>query len=557
MQRAFMVLLALTAASTAAQARAAEGAVCVENATIDDLQGALAAGRTTAADLVHAYTARIEAYDRAGPRLNAVREMNPDALAIAASIDARKSSARRPLEGVPVLLKDNIATGDAEHTTAGSLALADAYANRDATVTKLLRDAGAVILGKANLTEFANILAIDMPSGYSSLGGQVKNPFALEANARGVPIVQPGGSSSGSAVAVAAGLTAVAIGTETSGSLLSPATQNGVVTVKPTVGLISRAGIIPITHTQDTAGPLTRTVRDAAILLNVLAATDPLDEATRDLKRPADYTSVLDKDGLRGARIAIPSDPKDPANDVYYGALPPRAAAVMRDVVEALEAAGATLVRANMPSISWMGGPGTDAAILNLNPESGTRNQAERRPVVYLYELKYDLNAYLRDWAKGTQMRTMADIIAFNTTHADRALRFGQDIFLASEASQGGLEAIEYVAARRMDIRATRTLGIDAYMDEHKVDAILFPSRYGAAVAAKAGYPSVQVPAGMIAGIGAIGTPEYPFGATFTGRAWSEPVLLRLAYAFEQATRARRMPPGVPPLEPRCGTAAP
>jgi amidase len=556
MQRALVVVLALAAAAIAAPAVAGEGAVCVENATIDDLQGALAAGRSTAADLVHAYTARIEAYDRAGPRLNAVRELNPDALAIAATIDARKSGARRPLEGIPVLLKDNIATGDAQHTTAGSLALADAYANRDATITKLLREAGAVILGKANLTEFANILAIDMPSGYSSLGGQVKNPYALALNARGVPIVQPGGSSSGSAVAVAAGLAAVAIGTETSGSLLSPANQNGVVTVKPTVGLISRAGVIPITHTQDTAGPLTRTVRDAAILLNVLAATDPLDEATRDLQRPADYTSVLDKDGLRGARIGIPSDPRDPANDVYYGPLPARAAAVMRDAISALEAAGATLVRANMSAISWMGGPGTEAAILNLNPESLTRHQAERRPAVYLYELKHDLNAYLRDWAKGTRMRTMADIIAFNAANADRALRFGQDIFLASEASEGGLEAIEYIAARRMDIRATRTLGIDAYMDQHKLDAILFPGRNGAAIAAKAGYPSVQVPAGMISGVGAIPTSDYPFGATFTGRAWSEPVLLRLAYAFEQATRARRMPPGVPPLEPGCGIAA-
>jgi amidase len=552
MQRALVVLLAWTAAAIAAPALAEEGAACVENATIDDLQGALAAGRSTAADLVRAYTARIEAYDRAGPRLNAVREMNPDALAIAAVIDARKSGPRRPLEGIPVLLKDNIATGDAQHTTAGSLALADAYANRDATVTRLLRDAGAVILGKANLTEFANILAIDMPSGYSSLGGQVKNPFALEVNARGVPIVQPGGSSSGSAVAVAAGLAAVAIGTETSGSLLSPATQNGVVTVKPTVGLISRAGIIPITHTQDTAGPLTRTVRDAAILLNVLAAPDPLDDATRDLRRPADFTSFLDKDGLRGARIGIPSDPKDPANDVYYGALSPRAAAVMREVISVLEAAGATLVRANMSTISWAGGPGTEAAVLDLNPESASRYQAERRPVVYLYELKHDLNAYLRGWAKGTSMRTMADIIAFNAAHADRALRFGQDIFLASQATEGGLEAVEYVAARRMDIRATRTLGIDAYMDEHKLDAILFPGRNGAAVAAKAGYPSVQVPAGMIAGIGATGTPEYPLGATFTGRAWSEPVLLRLAYAFEQATKARRMPPGVPPLAPAC-----
>jgi amidase len=554
MQRT-LVVLALAAAAIASPAAATEGTVCVENASIDDLHEALAAGRTTAAGLVRAYAARIEAYDHAGPRLNAVREMNPDALAIAETIDARKSDKRLPLEGIPVLLKDNIATGDAQHTTAGSLALADAYANRNATVTRLLRDAGAVIIGKANLTEFANILAVDMPSGYSSLGGQVKNPFAPELNARGTPFVQPGGSSSGSAVAVAAGLTAVAIGTETSGSLLSPATQNGVVTVKPTVGLISRAGIIPIAHSQDTAGPLTRTVRDAAILLNVLAAADPLDEATRDLQRPADYTSVLDRDGLRGARIGIPSDPDDPANDVHFGPLPPRAAAVMRDVMAVLEAGGATLVRANMSAISWMGGPGADAPVLNRNPESAGRFQAERRPVVYLYELKHDLNAYLRDWAKGTNMRTMADIIAFNAAHADRALRFGQDIFLASQATDGGLDAPEYVAARQMDVRASRTLGIDAYMDAHRLDAILFPGRNGAAVPAKAGYPSVQVPAGMIAGVGGRATPDYPLGATFTGRAWSEPVLLRLAYAFEQATKARRMPPGVPALAPGCGGA--
>src|SRR5262249_40103126 len=535
---------------------AEEGSVCIENATIGDLQEALAGGKTSAAALVRGYLARIEAYDRAGSHLNAVREVNPEALALAAALDGNKPIQRRPLEGIPILVKDNIATADAQHTTAGSLALADARAKRDATVVELLRRAGAVILGKANLTEFANILAIDMPAGYSSLGGQGKNPYASDLDDKGVPIVLPGGSSSGSAVAVAAGLAAVAIGTETSGSLLSPANQNGVVTVKPTVGLISRAGIIPIAHSQDTAGPLTRTVRDAAILLNVLAAADPQDEATRDLQRPADYTSVLDKDGLRGAHIGIPSDPSDPANDVYYGPLPPRAAAVMRDAISAIEAAGATLVRANIPTIGWMGGPATEAPILNLNPESPTRYQAERRPVIYLYELKYGLNAYLRDWAKGTRMRTMADIIAFNAANADRALRFGQDIFLASEASEGGLDAIEYIAARRMDIRATRRLGIDAYMDQHKLDAILFPGRTGAAIAAKAGYPSVQVPAGMIAGVGLIPTPDYPFGATFTGRAWSEPILLRLAYAFEQATKARRMPPGVPPLDQTCGLTA-
>ena len=554
MQRVLVLLLAMAAPALAVEGPVTRGAVCVENASIVELGDALAAGTTTAADLVRAYTARIEAYDRAGPSLNAVRELNPEALAIAERLDAQKPAQRRPLEGIPILLKDNIATGDAQHTTAGSLALADAKAMRDATVTKRLRDAGAVILGKANLTEFANILAIDMPAGYSSLGGQVRNPYAPEFDGRGIPLVSPGGSSAGSAVAVAAGLAAAAIGTETSGSLLSPANQNGVVTVKPTVGLISRAGIIPIAHSQDTAGPLTRTVRDAAILLNVLSAQDPEDEATRDLKRPADYTAVLDKDGLRGARIGIPSDPSDPANDVYYGRLPRPAAAVMSNVIAVLEAAGAVLVRANIAAIGWQGGPGTEAVILNRNPESPTFSRPESRPTVYLYELKHDLNAYLRDWATDTKMRTMADIIAFNDANAARALRFGQDIFLASDATRGDLSEAEYVTARQMDILATRTLGLDAYLDGHQLDAVLFPGRNGAAIAAKAGYPSVQVPAGMIAA--ARVTSEYPFGATFAGRAWSEPVLLRLAYAFEQATKARRMPPGYRALTSGCGEAA-
>src|SRR6516162_4313516 len=495
------LLVALLAGPATTPAVAAEGAVCVENATIGELADALAAGRTTSAELVRAYLARIEAYDRGGPRLNAVREINPDALAIAEALDRAKPARRRPLEGIPILIKDNIATGDKQHTTAGSLALADAQAQRDATVAKLLREAGAVILGKANLTEFANILAVDMPSGYSSLGGQVKNPFAPELDRNGIPIVQPGGSSSGSAVAVAAGLAAAAIGTETSGSLLSPANQNGVVTVKPTVGLISRAGIIPIAHSQDTAGPLTRTVRDAAILLNVLARRDPADEATRDLQRPADYTSVLDKDGLRGARIGIPSDPADPANDVYYGPLPPRAAAVMREAIVVLEAHGATVIRANIPTEGWIGGPGTEMAILNRNPESRSKDQAVRRPIVFVYELKHDLNLYLRDWATGTAVRSLADIIAFNSGNTERALRFGQDIFLAAEATRGDLSELEYQSARQMDLQASRTLGLDAYMNQYRLDAVLFPGTAGASIAAKAGYPSVQVPAGFVAGV--------------------------------------------------------
>src|SRR5712691_1633131 len=520
----------------------------VENATIAELQQALAEGRTTASALTRAYLARIEAYDRAGPGLNAVREVNPDALAIAASLDGATSSRDRPLAGIPILLKDNIATGDQQHTTAGSLALAEARGIRDATLVARLRRAGAVVLGKANLTEFANILAIDMPAGYSSLGGQVKNPYAPALDERGVPIVSPGGSSSGSAVAVAAGLCAAAIGTETSGSLLSPATQNGLVTVKPTVGLISRAGILPIAHSQDTAGPLTRTVRDAAILLNVLAARDPQDAATRHLQRPDDYTSALDADGLKGARIGVPSDPADPGNDIYYGKLGPRASALMGSAIALLEAQGAAIIRANIPTEGWIAGPGTEMAILNRNPQSPTRHEPVRRPIVTVYELKHDLDAYLRDWLVGTPIRSLADLIAFNAAHAERSLRFGQDIFLAAEATRGDLREPEYRAARVNDLRTSRTLGLDAYMDRRRLDAVLFPGAAGAAIAAKAGYPSVQVPAGFIAGTGPRGTPDYPLGITFAGRAWSEPVLLRLAYAFEQASLARRPPPGLSPL---------
>jgi amidase len=299
-------------------------ALKLENAPISDIIHALASGRVTTTALTKGYLARIEAYDRDGPMLNSVREINPDALTMAGQLDDTKPSVKRPLAGVPILLKDNIATGDKQPTTAGSLALEGARAVGDATIVKLLRGAGAVILGKANLTEFANMLAIDTPSGYSSLGGQVKNPYAPTlVDDRGIPIVSPGGSSSGSAVAVAAGICAASIGSETSGSLLHPASQNGLVTVKPTVGLISRAGILPISHSQDTAGPMTRTVGDAAMLLNVLAAEDPLEPATQRQRRPTDYAADLALDAMKGVRIGVPSDPADPLNDCYYGKLHP------------------------------------------------------------------------------------------------------------------------------------------------------------------------------------------------------------------------------------------
>lgn len=547
-RRDLAVLPAVIGAMASRQA-ASQAGLAVENASLADVQQALAEGKTTASSLSRAYLARIEAYDGAGPALMSVRQVNPDALSIAAGLDAVKPTARLPLAGVPILVKDNIATGDKQHTTAGSLALEAAHAKDDATVIKQLRAAGAVILGKANLTEFANIIAIDMPSGYSSLGGQVKNPYSPALlDDRGIPVVLPGGSSSGSAVAVAAGLCAAAIGTETSGSLLSPATQNGVVTVKPTVGLISRAGILPISHSQDTAGPLTRTVRDAAILLNVLAARDPLDPATEPLQRPDDYTADLDKDGLKGARIGVPSDPADPLNDVYFGRLPAYSKAVMTKAIEVLQDCGAILVRASMPTAGWIGGPGTTMGVLNRNPLSRGKGNAATPPIVFLYELKRDLNLYLRDWAVGTEMKTMADIIAFNQANADKALRFGQDLFLAAEATRGDLSELEYRSARAMDLLSAKERGLDAYMAQHNLDAVVFPAGAGAAIAAKAGYPSVLVPAGFIARVGDKDTPDFPLGLTFAGRAWSEAKLLRLAYAYEQASNARRMPPGLPAL---------
>ncbi len=507
--------------------------VALENATVAELRDELAAGRTTPAALVRFYLDRIAAVDRAGPALSSVREVNPDAMALA------EAGTPGPLAGIPILLKDNIATADRQHTTAGSRALESARARRDATVTAKLRAAGAVILGKANLTEFANILAVGMPSGYSSLGGQVLNPYATAVDANGIPIVQPGGSSAGSAVAVAAGLCAASIGSETSGSLLSPAGQNGLVTVKPTVGLVSRAGILPISSSQDTAGPMTRTVRDSAILLGVLAGPDPLDGATAEAPEAPDYESQLDAGGLKGMRIGVPSDPADPGNDFYWRALPERSAAAMAAVIEVLHAQGATIVRANIPTAGWIGGPGTEMAVLNRNPLSPLLHQVARTPIVFLYELKHDLAAYLRDWASETEMRGLGDIIAFNEAHADRCLRFGQDLFLAADATRGDLSEPEYAAARASDLRASRTLGLDAYMDAHRLDAVLFAGTTGAAIAAKAGYPSVQVPAGFTA---LPGTPDFPIGATFTGRAWSEATLLRIAYAYEQASLMRRGP---------------
>jgi amidase len=520
----------------------------VENATICDLQEALSSKQTTATNLVRAYTARIDAYDKAGPYLNAVRQINPDAFAIAESLDASSSDSRGPLEGIPIFLKDNIATGDAQYTTAGSLALADAHCHRDAKVVRLLRQAGAVILGKANLTEFASVLTVGMPGGYSSLGGQVRNPYAPQLDENGIPIVNPGGSSSGSAVAVAACFAAAAIGTETSGSLLCPANQNGVVAVKPTVGLISRAGIVPVDRNQDTVGPLTRTVRDAATLLNVLVEPDPEDDATLTLQHPIDYREALDREGLRGARIGIPIGS---SSGVVYERLGPTdaAAPVMRRAYEALEDLGATLVRDSLKVSNWRRDFDDEDTVLKLYPRTLTDHQFEQLPVFLPADLKQALNAYLRDWVRGSSMRNIADIVAFNTANASRALRFGQTILAAAEHSRTQTETMARAIKRCVDLRVMCSRAIVTFMDNHELDAVVFPGYAGAGIAAKAGLPSVHVPTGMVSRVGLTKTLDYPFGITFTGRAWDEPVLLRLAYAYEQGTRARSLPRSVPPLQ--------
>lgn len=295
---------------------------------------------------------------------------------------------------------------------------------------------------------------------------------------------------------------------------------------------------------------MTRTVRDAALLLNVLAAKDPLDPATQKQRRPADYTAGLAADAIKGARIGVPSDPADPLNDCFYGKLLPDRVKVMTEAIKVLEDLGAIIVRANMPTLGWIGGPGTTMAVLNRNPLSEHKGTIARPPVVFLYELKHDLNLYLRDWATNTDIKSIADIVAFNEANADRALRFGQDFFLAADRTRGDLSEREYKSARAMDLLSAKTCGMDVYMNQHRLDAVLFAGATGATIAAKAGYPSVMVCGGFISGtFDGKDTPDYPLGVTFAGRAWSEQKLLRLAYAFEQATRARKPPPGLPALQ--------
>ena len=498
----------------------------LDEITISELQDGMASGKYTARSITEKYLARIQAVDKHGPAVNSVIETNPDALAIANTLDKeRKQKAPRgPLYGIPVLIKDNIDTADKMMTTAGSLALLGSKPLKDSVVAQRLREAGAVIIGKSNLSEWANIRSRRSTSGWSGRGGLTRNPYALDRNACG--------SSSGSGAGVSANFCAAAIGTETDGSIVCPSSANGIVGIKPTVGLVSRSGIIPISHTQDGAGPMCRTVRDAAIVLGVLTGVDPEDSATAEsqAKSYTDYTQFLKADGLRGARIGVVRK--------AFG-FSDRVDKVMESALEAMKKEGATLV---------------DPADIETAGKWG-----ESEMTVFMYELKADLNAYLARLGPNAPVKTLKDIIEFNDRNHEKEMPyFGQDFFLKSEA-KGPLTEQEYVDAVAKNRQLARKEGIDATMDKHNLDALVGPtggpawltdlvdgdhfgggSSGGAAVA---GYPNLTVPAGFIFGM--------PVGISFFGRAWSEPVLIRLAYAFEQATKVRKPPNFLPTADLR------
>ena len=481
------------------------------------LQSRMTTGALTSRALTAAYLARIDAVDRAGPLLNSVIETNPDALAIADARDAerRAGTVRGPLHGIPVLIKDNIDSADQMQTTAGSLALVGRPALRDAFIVQRLRDAGAVLLGKTNLSEWANFRSTRSTSGWSGRGGQTRHPFVLDRN--------PCGSSSGTGTAISANLAAIGIGTETDGSIICPSSICGLVGIKPTVGLWSRSGIIPISASQDTAGPMARTVADAAALLGALTGVDPRDQATAASAehRTADYTTYLNAKALQGARIGVARN---------MAGFHPTTDAVFERAIDALRTAGAIIIDpANVPTV-------------------GTYDEAELQ--VLLYEFKAGVNAYLAERGATVAVGSLDEVIAFNRANASTAMPyFGQEQMERAQ-TMGSLRDASYQAALATCRRLSRDDGIDAIMREHTLDAIVAPSngpswptdlingdRYSggnSSVAAVAGYPSITVPMGFADAL--------PLGISFIGRGWSEGRLIGLAYAFEQATMARRAP---------------
>ena len=516
----------------------------LEEATIASLQQRMQSGQETSRSLVDKYLARIDAIDRSGPALHSVLEINPDARMIAGRLDAERKSRgpRGALHGIPILIKDNIATADRMMTTAGSLALAGVAPPKDAFIVTRLRDAGAVILGKTNLSEWANFRSTHSTSGWSGRGGQTKNPYALDRN--------PSGSSSGSGASIAANLAAAAVGTETDGSIVSPSNSNGLVGFKPTLGLLSRSGIVPIAHSQDTAGPMTRTVADAAALLAAMAGSDPDDPATarthgsaltngragpravgtdRDLPGTTDYTRSLDPNGLKGARIGV-------VRNKYFG-YSPAADRLAEAAIAEMKNQGATIV--------------DPANIATL----GKFDDGEFE--VLLYEFKADLNKYLTWLGAASPVHSLKDVIAFNDAHKAQEMGyFGQEIMAMAE-KKGPLTSAKYTAALSRNRQMARALGIDATMTKYKLDALVAPtggpawltdlvngdssfanSSAPSSVTSVAGYPHITVPAGYAGGL--------PVGISFFGRAWSEATLIKLAYSYEQATKHRKPPTFAP-----------
>src|SRR2546422_9034435 len=490
----------------------------VEEATIVDFQVAMHAGRLDSESLVRLYLRRIQDIDRSGPMLRSVQEINPDAIPIARALDGgrRARGPRGLLHGIPVLLKDNIATADKMETTAGALALLGARPREDSTIAQKLRQAGAVILGKASMSEWAYFKSTPGSSGWSARSGQARNPYVLNRT--------PCGSSSGSAIAVAANLVTVSIGTETDGSIVCPGGGNGVLGIKPTVGLTSRAGVIPISATQDTVGSFGRTVADAAAVLTALAGVDPRDPATRASAGQVrtDYIQYLESTGLSGARIGVP-------REGYFG-YSPRADALTNQAIEVLRERGAVIV--------------DPVKIPNFDRAALTAAEI----TVLLYEFKAGVNAYLAGLAPGAQVRTLDDIIEFNKRHVgDNLPFFGQELLVRAQA-KGGLDDPEYLEALEKCRRLGGREGFDVAMNENRLDAMVAPTTTpawpidlvngdqfrgsSAKSAALTGYPLVSVPAGNAQGL--------PVGITFMGRAWSEPTLIKLPYAFEPATKARR-----------------
>jgi len=506
------------AAGVAQLAQAAGNGVAasaVLDAGVREQQAQMQAGKLSAKALVQAYLARIAAIDKAGPAINAVIELNPDALQIAEAMDRERKAGkvRGPLHGIPVLIKDNIATADKMSTSAGSLALAGVRASKDAFVAQKLREAGAVILGKTNLSEWANMRSTHSVSGWSGRGGQTRNPYALDRNTSG--------SSSGSGAAMAASLATLAIGTETDGSIVSPSSTCGIVGIKPTLGLVSRSGIIPIAHSQDTAGPMTRSVADAALLLSAICGADGTDAATAYSRgKTADYAQALNRDGLKGKRLGVARN--------FFGSSTAVDALIEKELA-VLKAQGAILVEVQVP-----------------NTDKYNDSELE----VLLGEFRPDLEAYLSGYAAHAPVKTMADVIAFNEKSAARELRhFGQEHLIAAQAKPGLLDKT-YRDALANNRRYAGEEGIDKIMREEKLDALVAPTggvawltdyingdHYGGSFsspAAVAGYPHVTVPAGYVHGL--------PVGLSFVGGAWSEATLIGMAYAYEQATQRRRAP---------------